>query len=198
MKLAAYRARMSVRVVAAILLSVGATTACSTSATRKIEDHVFAVPKPNHIADSDAPFFLPPLDPLDGFSFYLNPQASLPQRILIGVASRQRMCARAAGTQALINATVCAATPPAWRDRPLRKVSDGVFWTYDLPMTAGQSAPASLASCSAMGGGSRPGLCTANLPLGDLVLTIHFRDNQVGSIGALYDQATANLRKWEQ
>ncbi|CAD7342428.1 hypothetical protein SPHS6_04035 [Sphingobium sp. S6] len=49
-----------------------------------------------------------------------------------------------------------------------------------------------------MGGGSRPGLCTANLPYDNLVLTIHFRDNQVGSLQALYDQSVASLRKWER
>src|SRR3546814_14465452 len=77
----------------------------------------------------------------------------------------------------------------SWSGRTLRKVSDGVFWTYQLPAEAGQKRPPSLASCSAMGGGSRPGLCTANLPYDNLVLTIHFRDNQVGSLQALYDQS---------
>lgn len=189
---------MNVRFVAAILLSVSPIGACSASATRKVEGHVFAIPKLNDIPDSDAPWFLQPLDPGDGFSFYLNPQALLPEQILVGVASKQRMCARAAETQAFVNFTVCAATPPLWRGQPLRKVSDGVFWTYDLPTVAGQKAPASLASCSAMGGGSRPGICTANLPFGDLVLTIHFRDDQVGSLPAFYDQAAADLRRWEQ
>src|SRR3546814_17177523 len=74
--------------------------------------------------------------------------------------------------------------------------SDGVFWTYQFPAEAGQKRPPSLASCSAMGGGSRPGLCTANLPYDNLVLPIHFRDNQVGSLQALYDQSVASLRKW--
>src|SRR3546814_4176976 len=96
------------------------------------------------------------------------------------------MCARAAGTEALVNSTVCASRPLSWRGRTLRKVSDGVFWTYQLPAEAGQKRPPSLASCSAMGGGSRPGLCTADLPYDNLVLTIHFRDNQVGSLQALY------------
>lgn len=184
--------------IAAFILSVSPLSACSASATRKVEGHVFAIPKLNDISDSDAPFFLPALDPGDGFSFYLNPEVTLPERNLVGVASRRRMCARAVGTQALINSTVCAATPPLWRGRSLRKVSDGVFWTYDMPMMAGQKSPTSLASCSSMVGGSRPGLCTANLPFDNLVLTIHFRDSQVGSLQALYDQAAADLRSWEQ
>src|SRR3546814_9494293 len=100
--------------------------------------------------------FLPALYLSDGFSFYLNPSASLPERNLVGVASKKRMCARAAGTEALVNSTVCASRPLSWRGRTLRKVSDGVFWTYQLPAEAGQKRPPSLASCSAMGGGSRP------------------------------------------
>ncbi|WP_093664610.1 hypothetical protein [Sphingomonas gellani] len=189
---------MRVRFAAAILLSVSPLGACSAFATRKLEGHVFAIPKLNDIPDSDAPFFLQPLNPDDGFSFYLNPQARLPEQILIGVASRHRMCARAAGTQALINSTVCAATPLLWRGRPLRKVSDGVFWSYNLPAAAGQKAPASLASCSAISGDPRTGLCTANLPFDDLVLTVHFRDDQVGSLASFFDQAAADLRSWEQ
>src|SRR3546814_6980186 len=94
--------------------------------------------------------------------------------------------------------TLFRSRPLSWRGRTLRKVSDGVFWTYQLPAEAGQKRPPSLASCSAMGGGSRPGLCTANLPYDNLVLTIHFRDNQVGSLQALYDQSVASLRKWER
>lgn len=189
---------MDRRFTAASLLIASSLGACSESGVRKLEGHLFDIPKPNDIPDSDAPFFLPALDSRDGFSFYLNPEASLPERNLIGVASKERMCARAAGTQARINSTVCAVRPPSWRGRPLHKVSNGVFWTYDLPAEAGQKSPPSLASCSVMSGGSRPGLCTASLPYGDLFLTIHFRDNQVGSLQALYDQSAANLRKWER
>jgi hypothetical protein len=179
------------------LLITSLLGACSTAAERRLEGRVFHIPKANNISDNDAPFFLPALDPGDGFSFYLNPEASLPERILVAVASKKQMCARAAGTEALVNLTVCATRPLSWRDRPLRKVSDGVFWTYDLPLENGQKFPPSLASCSTMGGG-QPGLCTANLPYGDLVLTVHFRDNQVGSLQVLYDQSLASLGRWER
>lgn len=180
------------------LLIASLLGACSASAERRLEGRVFDIPKANDISDSDAPFFLPALDPSDGFSFCLNPEASLPERNLVVVASKKRMCARAAGTEARVNFTVCATRPLSWRGRPLHKVSDGVFWTYDLPPETGQKSPPSLASCSAMGGGSRPGLCTANLPYGELVLTVHFRDNQVASLQALYDQSIGSLGRWER
>ena len=45
---------------------------------------------------------------------------------------------------------------------------------------------------------SQAGLCTASLPYGDLVLTIHFRDNQIASLQDLYDQSAASLWKWER
>lgn len=189
---------MNMRQTAAFLLIASLLSACSASAQRSLEGRVFDVPKANDITDSDAPFFLPALDPSNGFSFYLNPEASLPERILVGVASKKRMCDRAAGTEAQVNSTVCATRPLSWRGRPLRKASDGVFWTYNLPVETGQRSPPSLASCFATGGGSRPGLCTANLPYGDLVLTIHFGDNQVGSLQDLYDQSAASLRGWER
>ena len=182
-----------------ILMSIASLLgACSASAERRLDGRVFSVPRANDISDSDAPFFLPALDPSDGFSFYLNPEASLPERNLVGVASKTRMCARAAGKEARINLTVCSTRPISWRGRRLSKVSDGVFWTYDLPVEAGQKTAPSLASCFAMVRGSRPGLCMANLAYGDLVLTIHFRDNQVRLLQALYDQSTASLGKWER
>lgn len=188
---------MDMRGTPALLLIAGIISACSASANRTLDGHVFDVPKANDISDSDAPIFLPAPDPNDGFSFYLNPNANLPDLIAVGVDSKKRLCARAAGTGARVNLTVCAVRPPAWRNRPLRKVSDGIFWTYDLPASAGQEAP-SLAGCFAMSGGSRSGLCTAVLPYGDLVLTINFRDNQIGSLPALYDLSTASLRTWER
>lgn len=188
---------MERRITTVPLFIVTLLGACSASVERRLEGRVFEVPTVNDISDTDTPFFLPASDAKDGFSFYLNPEAGLPERNLVAVASKKRMCARAAGTEARVNLTVCAAGPPSWRSRPLRKVSDGVFWTYDLPAEAGQRAP-SLAGCSAMDDGARPGLCTAVMPYGDLVLTIHFRDNQVGSLGAMYDQSTASLRRWER
>ncbi|APX67009.1 hypothetical protein V3I01_12965 [Sphingomonas sp. gentR] len=188
---------MDRRLFAASLAIAGLLGGCSASAERQLEGRVFDIPEANAILENDAPFFLPALDPRDGFSFYLNPGALLPDLNLVGVASKQRMCARAAGTAARINSTVCATSPLSWRGQPLRRVSDGVFWTYDLPAETGQKPPRSLASCFTMEN-SQAGLCTASLPYGDLVLTIHFRDNQIASLQDLYDQSAASLWKWER
>ena len=171
----------------AALVIAGLLCACSASTQRKLEGRVFDIPKLHNISDSDAPFFLPALNPQDGFSFYLNPEAARPDRNLIEVASKMRMCARAAGTEARINSTVCAALSMSWRGLSLHKVSDGVFWTYDLPTAAEKKSPASLASCFVLSGDSQSGLCTASLPYGNLVLTIHFRDDQIASLEPLYD-----------
>jgi len=182
----------------AALFIAGLLGACPASAQRKLDRHVFDVPAAHDIPDSGAPFFLPALDARDGFSFTLNPEASLAERNLIAVASKVRICARAGGTGARINATICAAPPPSWRGRALRKISDGVFWTYDLPAEEGRKSSASLASCSAVVEGSGSGLCNASLLYGDLVLTIHFRDDRIASLETLYDRATAFLRRWER
>ena len=131
---------MERRIAAAVLLIAGTLGACSDSVRRELEGHVFDVPKLNDAPDDDAPFFLPALDARDGFSFYLNPEASLPERNQIAISSKAEMCTRAAGSDAYVNSTVCAARPPTWRGRPLRKVSDGVFWTYNLPADRGQKS----------------------------------------------------------
>lgn len=189
---------MSSRSIAALILATSALYMCSAAPERKLEGHVFDIPELNDISDSAAPFFLPAVRSDDGFSFVLNPQASLPDQNLIEVTSKRLICAAAAGTEARVNATVCAARPLPWRDRRLQKRGDEVFWTYDLPAGPGQKSPPSLASCFAMAERSTPGLCTAVLPYGDLVLTVHFRDNQAASLQALYDQSVANLRDWER
>src|SRR3546814_17444265 len=153
---------MNRHLTAASLSIVSLLSACSASAERRLEGRVFDIPRANDISDNDKPFFLPALDPSDGFSFYLNPSASLPERNLVGVASKKRMCARAAGTEALVNSTVCATLPLSWRARTHRKVSGGVFWTYQLPADTGQKRPPSLAIFSAIGGTSRPGRSEAH------------------------------------
>jgi hypothetical protein len=73
-----------------------------------------------------------------------------------------------------------------------------VFWTYNLPAKVGREPLAVLASCFAIEDNTRVGLCTASLPYGDLILTIHLRDNQMTSLATLYDQSVANLRRWER
>lgn len=189
---------MDKRFVPGLLIITALLAACSASTERKLGGHIFDIPKANDISKRDAPFFLPPSDPRDGFSFILNPGGSLPNQNLIGVASKEQMCARAAGTQAQINSTVCAAPVISWRGISLRKVSDGVFWTYNLPTEAEGQASTALVNCFAMADGKGQGLCTAPLPHGDLVITIHLRDNQIVSLASLYDQSVARLRRWER
>src|SRR3546814_8861263 len=81
---------MNRHLTAASLSIVSLLSACSASAERRLEGRVFDIPRANDISDNDKPFFLPALDPSDGFSFYLNPSASLPERNLVGVASKKR------------------------------------------------------------------------------------------------------------
>ncbi len=180
----------------AALVVVG-SLAFLSGGTRKLNGHVFTVPAANDIPDSWTPFFLPLPGPGDGFSFYLNPEAVLPARVLIGVESKQRICSRAAGSQALVIGTVCAAAMPRWRGVAMRKDGDGVFWRYALPSTTGHAAAAPV-NCSALADKSGDGLCTAVLPYKDLVLSIHLRDSRVQSLEALYDDAVGKLERWER
>lgn len=189
---------MDKQICVAAVLWVGLLCSCSTNVTRKLDGRVFDVPKRYDRADSDKPFFLPMLNPDDGFAFTLNPQAALHDQNLISVASKKRICARAAGTKAQVNYTICTTALLSWQGLPLRKVTDGVFWTYDLPATPDHASPRSLANCFAMDEHSGTGLCTASLPYGNLVLTVHLRDNQVSSLQALYDQSVSHLRDWER
>lgn len=97
---------MNRRLFAASLSIVGLLSGCSASAERQLEGRVFDIPKANDISENEGLFFLPVRDPRDGFSLYLNPGSILPELNLVGVASKKRMCARAAGTETRINSTV--------------------------------------------------------------------------------------------
>ena len=79
----------------------------------------------------------------------------------------------------------------------MRKVSDGVFWRYELPSAAGNAAAAPV-NCSAFADGSGEGFCTAVLPYEDMVLSIHMRDSQMSRLEALYDDAVSKLKSWER
>src|SRR3546814_13698915 len=97
---------MNRHLTAASLSIVSLLSACSASAERRLEGRVFDIPRANDISDNDKPFFLPALDPSDGFSFYLNPSASLPERNLVGVASKKigrASCRTSVGLQGLLS-----------------------------------------------------------------------------------------------
>ncbi|WP_133243788.1 hypothetical protein [Sphingomonas pokkalii] len=168
-----------------------------SSGTRKLNGHVFAVPAANDIPDSSTPFFLPLPGPGDGFSFCLNPEADLRAQILIGVESKKQICSRAAGSEALVNHTVCAPTMPPWRGVAMRKNRDGVLWRYELPSASGNVAAAPV-SCFALADNSGDGLCTARLPYKDLILSIHLRDSRMSALEASYADAVSKLESWER
>ena len=166
--------------------------ACKQGRAEQAGRHRFAVPEDYRVSESDRPFFLPRSDN-DGFSFILNPAAALAQQILVGVDTKANICRRAAGTKADVNSTVCAASPLQWRGRELRRSGDTVFWNYALS----EPGQAVLVNCSQVSGPAK-GLCMASLPFGDLVLTLHIDDADVGRLAADYDAATALLRVWER
>jgi hypothetical protein len=162
-----------------------------------VATHRFTVPPPHAIPDSARPFFLPPSD--EGLSFVINPEAELPNQVVVGVGSRDAVCARAAGTNAYINSTVCDPLPFSWRGIPLRKSGDETFWNYLLPATGGSAGSKQqqvLVSCYKLDAGGKRGLCTANLPFRDLVLTLHIKDSEIPNLAQYFDRATSLLRRW--
>jgi hypothetical protein len=176
--------------MAAIALLLGSFFGCARGQAQQVGGHRFVVPEAHSIAETDRPFFLPRSEN-DGF--VLNPTAVLPQQILVGVDTKANVCRRAAGTRAYVNSTVCTTSPLRWRYDKLRRSGDNIFWTYSL----NGSTEAVLVNCSAMSGPAK-GLCRAPLPFGDVVLTLHIDDTEVGRLGPDYDAAVALLRAWER
>src|SRR6185312_16092994 len=136
-------------------------------ASERSAGRLFDVPRANLIPDSARPFFLPPSR--DGFIFKLNPEAALPEQVIIGVESKADVCARAAGSHARANTTICNDHQVKWR-APLQRSGDDTIWSY----TAGEAGKTSvIVGCFKATNG---GLCTSALPWRDQVLNISFRD----------------------
>jgi hypothetical protein len=178
--------------VAVVLAFCLATSGCTRTQAEAAGSLRFAVPERNRVSESDRPFFLPRSED-NGFTFVLNPTTSLRHQILVGVDTKANICRRAAGTRTYVNSTVYSATPLRWRGEELRRSGDKVFWAYTLA----RPDQAVLINCSQV---SEPanGLCMASLPFGDLVLTLHIDDREVGRLAADYDTATALLRSWKR
>jgi hypothetical protein len=174
------------------------TSACSSTTTREAGEHTFDVPRANVGSDWDWPFFLPRPASRDGFSFTLNPAAPRPDQVLVGVAVTADQCARTASTTADINSTVCTGTAFKWRDRPLVRIGDKVFWQYTFAPNVSKpiSVKSTVVRCFRLESSIKKGLCTAVLSDGDLTLTLHITDNLVPEMQTLYDRASADLASW--
>jgi len=157
--------------------------------TLRIGTHWFEVPQ-SHLVSAD------PRN--QGFLVQLEPEAALPDRINVAVESRERVCARAAGTSAGINSTICARRPVRWRGEAIERSGGQQTWKYVLRSAAendGAETSIDLVRCF---GNENGGLCLAVLPERDLVLSLWINDAEVRNLEQLFDRAVALLRSWER
>jgi hypothetical protein len=178
--------------IEAVLLACLACCGCGGEQVERVGNHRFAIAAKNRIPASAWPAFLPRSSD-DGISFVLNPNAALPERIIVGVDARESVCRRAAGGPADVNATICSTFPLRWRGRRLYRSGDEVFWQY-APSPSGTPVIARCSPASKRGNG----LCQATLPLGDLILTLHLNDSELPRLEADYDAAASLLHGWER
>jgi len=163
------------------------------NAKQQVAGHRFEVPSVNLVPESDYPFFFPKAHD-EGFIFILNPGAELRQRRAVLVQERKTVCARANGG-GYVSQTICAPNEVEWQGQRWVKKGDETFWTYSPETPAGSDAP--FVSCHKMQIEGQPGLCTAILALGDLVLMIGLDDDELPELEATYKRAASMLRAWE-
>lgn len=163
------------------------------NAPEKVAGHQFDVPDVNLIPKSDYPFFLPKSED-EAFIFILNPGAELRQQRTVLVQGRDELCARANGG-GYVSQTICGSRDVKWKGQRWLKAGDDTFWTYSPDTPSGSKAP--FVSCHKMQIEGHPGLCTAALALGDLVLTISLNDDELPALDATYQRAATLLRSWE-
>jgi len=179
---------LRVAVASTALIFMG--SAHGARALEQSAGHHYDVPRAYLIPDSTRPFFLPPSR--GGFAFNLNPEAALPDQVIVGVESKATVCARARGSPADVNVTVCGQAKASWRGRPLKRKGDEIFWIYADDALDRATV---IVRCFAATGG---GLCMTTIPWGENVLSIHLRDADVGSLPRLVDQSTKLLARWER
>lgn len=158
-------------------------------------NHRFRVPPEHLVPESTYPFFLPPPSE-DGFIFLLNPTAARTEQHSVLVQKREIICARARGSKARVNSTICAPEQVEWRGHRWLRNGNETHWTYSPEMPSGSPAP--FVSCFKITIPDHPGLCGAILPADDLALTISLNADELPALEGTYERAVSALRAWEE
>ena len=187
---------MSANLSLAARFALGVTALLMSSCANvqhEVAGHRYNVPEASLIPTSAYPFFLPKTRG-NAFIFYLNPQAEIRERRTVLVEGREEVCASANGG-GYVSRTICGQDQIRWQGFDWIKTGDEVFWTYSPDNPDSTDSP--FIACHKMEIEGHSGMCSATVPLGDLVLTIGLDDDEVPELQKIYRRAAFLLRSWE-
>jgi hypothetical protein len=135
--------------------------------------------------------------------FHLNPEAALPDQVLVLVESRAGVCRGVDHAKSQAIRIACGeAEEPQWRGKPVTRIGSNTFWDYVvvLPRNGAAEAPGyHLASCFRMErNDGRGGLCSEVFRYRDLVVTMKVNEKDVNHLEAMRDQTIALLDRWKK
>jgi hypothetical protein len=187
-----------------IFMTIGG---CSRSdiKTVAIDGHVFHVPMKYVV---QATVFYLPSSQSDGLTFYINPEAPLKERMIVGMESSTVRCPSGRNLGATPLASAChAAVQKVGSDATqegveLEKVySNGdstpwdgkptPWWNYRVKDRGGKDQGAVVATCS-------NGLCDSYGTYGDLVYSAGLRDSEIKQLPLIHRKVHELLSSWEK
>jgi hypothetical protein len=168
--------------------------------TVQVAKHVFYVPKANAVVGT-IPWL--PKSQSEGMSFVVNPNAQLPNQILVYVQSAddacppdsspnptlQKICVAAAGKKDL---------DPVPGARPRKEFvysNDPTQWRYMARLRSGEDL--NVASCTP-GNRAGAGLCLFTMNYGDLLCLVSLNEIYIGDIGAVRRNIRTLMQSWEK
>jgi hypothetical protein len=140
-----------------------------------------------------------------GFTFILNPGASLKEQVIVAVQEEKAACPLGISSQAREMAYLCAETslvdpsPRPYNAGELKSVPvvAGIEWKYVTKPENG--APRTASSCSrVVEPGALGGYCSALGRYEDLVWTLRFREARVRQVPVLAFEVNRLLRSWRR
>lgn len=173
-----------------------------------VDGYQFRVPA-QHLVQGSI-FFLPQQQN-DGLRFVLNPGDELPAQHMVSLGPLSESCrltrggnipgGTVASTQVVDSCAAAKAATP-WPVLGTTAALQRVYgsgsttqWSYLQAQPGAAGHPAVVATCTAMPG--QNGLCISDGAYKHLKYSLHFRERELASLGAMHAQVRTLLRAWE-
>lgn len=169
----------------------------------EVDGHVFHVPE-KHLVEGTIPWL--PASQSESLKFVINPDARQEEQMLVTIEATDKTCHPKTPPAYNQLSIACAAASkrndlPQSADYAVERVNrdgDPTQWYYRLKGQDGEGQEIIVASCYAMSGDGKSGLCTALHNYGDLVYSVGLRSDDVERLPAIRKAVNDLLKSWEK
>jgi hypothetical protein len=182
----------------ALLLSAAGCSLDGNSVEHRVGDHMFLVPKENSL---ETRIFWLPDDDRDGFAFILDPKSKIAEQISVTVEDSRDICDPRLNLGGVV-ADAChrlkhGVERTKTADIKLEAGPYAVWWAYRRKADTFDGS-VQFAACSGEPANKKRALCFTVENYDDLILTISFKDKDVGSVDSILNNTRILLNKWEK